>query len=77
MSRILFFLLLVLLVWIWFFKRPSMRRDKPAPPREPEPERMVTCAHCRLRLPEGEAIAAEDGLFFCCPEHRDEHAAHG
>lgn len=74
MSRILFFLLLAALAWIWFFKRPSAKRDKSAPSRMPEPERMVTCAHCRLRLPEGEATAG-DGLFFCGPEHRDEYAA--
>jgi len=34
---------------------------------------MVRCAQCGLHLPEAEAIS-EQGLYFCCEEHRRQHA---
>ncbi len=33
------------------------------------PEKMVTCAHCHLHIPEGEALGGEGG-HYCCDEHR-------
>ncbi|WP_374338331.1 PP0621 family protein [Methyloversatilis sp.] len=75
MSRILFFLLLALVAWFVFFKKKSPPRDEDATkPPQPRPvERIVQCAHCGLRLPEGEALS--DGeRHFCCTGHRDEHA---
>ncbi len=32
-------------------------------------EKMVTCAHCGLHVPESESVAA-DGRHFCCDGHR-------
>lgn len=76
MSRILFFLLLAALAWIWFFKRPSVRdgsgRRERAPQQKPV-ERIVQCAHCGLRLPEGEALAEGEQRHFCSVEHRNAH----
>ena len=33
---------------------------------------MVRCAQCGLHLPEAEAIS-DQGLYFCCEEHRRQH----
>lgn len=74
MTRILFFLLLAALAWIWFFKKPRKRDADRAEPPAPAIESMVTCAHCGLRLPESEALGAGDE-HYCCAGHRDEHAA--
>lgn len=77
MSRILFFLLLAVLVWVLFFKKkPADRGDGPARKGDPPAERIVQCAQCGLRLPEGEAIV-NGTRHFCSAEHRDEHAQRG
>ncbi len=34
---------------------------------------MVRCAQCGLHLPESEATS-DQGLHFCCEEHRRQHA---
>ena len=73
MSRILFFLLLAVLAWIWF-KKPS-RSDTPRRPQARTPsaapvERIVQCVHCGLRVPEGEALVSGND-HFCCAEHRN------
>jgi uncharacterized protein len=74
MTRILFFALLAAVVWIWFSKKkrkPELPEQKAAPERI---ERIVECARCGLRIPEGEALPADD-QHFCCAEHRDAHVA--
>ncbi len=73
MSRILFFLLLAVIAWVWFKK--SSRSDTPQrPPARTPPEapveRIVQCAHCGLRVPEGEALVSGKDQF-CCAEHRN------
>lgn len=72
MSRILFFVLLAFLVWLWFFKKPARSKSDKSKPAEPVAERIVQCAECGLRIPEGEAVFT-DAQYFCCPEHRDAH----
>jgi len=72
MSRILFFALLAFLVWLWFFKKPARTKSDKNKPAEPVAERIVQCAECGLRIPEGEAVFT-DAQYFCCPEHRDAH----
>ncbi|MBL8475210.1 MAG: hypothetical protein JNK71_03955 [Methyloversatilis sp.] len=73
MTRILFFALLALVAWLWFFKKTR----KPDPvERKSETkaiEQIVQCAHCGLRLPEGEALPAGE-RHYCSIEHRDAHA---
>ncbi len=67
LSKLLLLILVVLAAW-WLVK--GFRRNgaaKGAP--EAAPEQMVTCNHCGLYLPRGEAISAGD-KFFCCDEHR-------
>ena len=61
--------LVIAVVLIWFvvrgLRRTGARTEQPSRPVEV----MVPCAHCRLNLPQSEAVAAE-GIFFCCEEHR-------
>lgn len=72
MLRLILLLLLVLAAVLVY---RSLSR-KSAPPRQPRghaelqtPERMVTCAHCGLRLPESDSVRV-DGRHFCSEEHR-------
>ncbi|OGA33741.1 MAG: hypothetical protein A3F75_13995 [Betaproteobacteria bacterium RIFCSPLOWO2_12_FULL_64_23] len=67
MSKLLLLILAVLAVW-WLakgFRRKDAARDAP----EAAAEKMVTCGHCGLYLPQSEAIGEGD-RFFCCAEHR-------
>ena len=69
MSRILFFVLLALavyLVWRLLQKKPlPPRGDDSSAPRLP----MVSCATCGLHVPREEALM-QDERYFCCEEHR-------
>ena len=67
MSKLLLLILAVLAVW-WLakgFRRKDAARDAP----EAAAEKMVTCGHCGLYLPQSEAIGEGD-RFNCCAEHR-------
>jgi len=69
MSRILFFLLLALAIYLaWRFvqRKPLPRQhDESDPLRLP----MVSCATCGLHVPREEALV-QDERYFCCEEHR-------
>ena len=67
MSKLLLLILVVLAAW-WLVRVIRRSNAAKAAP-EPAPEQMVTCNHCGLHLPQGEAIA-EGEKFFCCDEHR-------
>jgi uncharacterized protein len=60
-----------LLLWL-LFGRAARRGDKtPSGDRSvSRAESMVTCAHCGVHLPRGDALAAR-GLHYCSAEHRD------
>jgi uncharacterized protein len=67
LSKLLLLILVVLAAW-WLvrgFRRKDAAKDAP----EAAPEQMVSCNHCGLHLPRGEAIREEE-KFFCCDEHR-------
>jgi len=69
MSRILFFVLLALAIYLlWHLMRKkslAARDEKPKPLRLP----MVSCATCGLHVPRDEALV-QDERYFCCEEHR-------
>ena len=69
MSRVLFFVLLALaiyLVWRLLQKKSLPRRDQDSSvARLP----MVSCATCGLHVPRNEALV-RDERYFCCEEHR-------
>lgn len=67
-----FLVLLLVAVAIWFLVKGL---KKPSAPREPRPakslsgERMVSCAHCGVHLPESDATASWEH-FYCSEDHR-------
>ena len=63
------YLFVLILCWIaWRLLRPALR--KPPPSREHGGERMIACAHCGIYAPEREMLRAENGGWYCSPEHR-------
>jgi uncharacterized protein len=58
-----------LLLWLIFGRsrgQRGLRRD----PARGDAEPMVSCAHCGVHLPRGDALAAR-GLHYCSAAHRD------
>jgi uncharacterized protein len=63
----------LILIVLWILRTAGNRRHREArPPAAREPEKMVSCAHCGVHLPESESIR-DAGLHYCCAEHQ--HAA--
>ena len=56
---------------IWLLRRSLSRRDggRPRAAREREQAALVSCAHCDVHLPRGEALE-HAGNFYCSEEHR-------
>jgi len=67
MSRLLFFLLLGLAVYL-LLTRGRRRGAAPPPRSETRAESMVACARCGLHLPLSESLEA-GGRRYCCREH--------
>lgn len=53
----------------WFFAGGRRAAGSPRQSQPREPERMVVCVYCQLRIPEGESLVAS-GKHYCCDEHR-------
>ena len=69
MSRIVFFVLLALAIYlVW---RLLQKKHLPPPERDSGVARlpMVSCATCGLHVPREEALI-QDEHYFCCEEHR-------
>ncbi len=69
MSRILFFVLLALAIYlVW-----RLLQKKQLPPGDGDSSvarlPMVSCATCGLHVPREEALI-QDERYFCCEEHR-------
>ncbi len=64
-------LILVLVAFAAYLLWRGLRRGPGSAARPPagEGERMVDCSQCGVHLPVSEAIA-EEGRYFCSPEHR-------
>ncbi|VVC85333.1 PP0621 family protein [Sideroxydans sp. CL21] len=71
MSRLLFFLAVIILVYLLLrsYRRQSLRQDTP-----PSAEEMVRCVKCGVHLPKSESILA-GGNFYCSDAHRREHTS--
>jgi len=69
LGKVLVLILVVIAVWFLVkgLSRPAARERRPA--ETGAGERMVTCAHCGVHLPESEATAS-GARFFCSEEHR-------
>jgi uncharacterized protein len=77
MRFVLLILLVVLVVWAVRAVRrridvPKAPPTQPAPAVPPEEEMMLSCMHCGLHLPRGEALPGRDGVF-CGEAHRTEY----
>lgn len=67
-----YLILLAVIGVIWWVWKKSHEQLPPDPEvrRDPDPEKMVVCAHCGVHLPESDALPdAPD--FFCNAAHRD------
>ena len=76
--RFVLLILLVLLV-VWAVRAVQRRIDVPKAPPTPaspdapaEEELMLSCMHCGLHLPRGEALPGRGGVF-CGEAHRNEY----
>lgn len=65
MSRLIFIILLVVLVY-WLFKyyrKGTPKQDKPVSTQD-----MVSCAQCGINLPKSEGLLV-DGKYYCSVAH--------
>ena len=65
MSRLIFIIVIIALVY-WLFK--SYRKQPPEQDKPPKTQDMVSCAHCGIHLPKNESIFV-DGKYYCCTAH--------
>jgi len=64
------FLLLILAIAAAWWLAKGFRRKGPADDAPGvAPEQMVSCCHCGVNFPRGEAVREGD-RYFCCAEHR-------
>lgn len=61
--------ILAVIMWFWLGQRKSQTGRGDSSEQSRPTEAIVVCAHCRLHVPESEALRA-DGLYYCCDEHR-------
>jgi uncharacterized protein len=56
---------------IWLLRRSLAARDRrpPAGSRDSTQAALVSCAHCDVHLPRGEALE-HAGNFYCSEDHR-------
>ena len=67
MSKLL--LLAIVIAAVWWLAKGFRRKNEAGKGAEAAPERMVSCEHCGVYLPQSEAVC--DGeRFFCNDEHR-------
>lgn len=67
-----FALLIVAILALLWLLRGARRRVRPPPHKptgSPEPQPMLSCAHCGLHLPRDEALPGRGGVF-CGEAHR-------
>jgi uncharacterized protein len=73
MSKLLLLLaILAFVVWLLVRQRKADTHGEAPKPRPAE--KMVTCAHCGVHLPESEAVSFE-GRHYCSAEHRQQGPA--
>jgi uncharacterized protein len=70
MSRIVFFVLLAVAVYlVWRLLQKKIQRPPNGADSDVPRLAMVSCAMCGLHVPREEALM-QDERFFCCEEHR-------
>lgn len=66
--KLLLLMALVGGVW-WTWRNKAARSHPPRPRQEALAERMVSCAHCAVHLPESESMMG-GGRSYCSEAHR-------
>lgn len=69
MKYLLLFAFLGVVWWIWSKRKASVDSKPSSTRRVPAEEKMVTCVHCGVHLPESEGLI-DDGRIYCCEAHR-------
>ena len=67
-----YLVLLLVVLAVWFLVKGLKKAPPPRERRAAETlagERMVSCAHCGVNLPQSDATAA-GGRFYCSEDHR-------
>ncbi|MBL8430278.1 MAG: hypothetical protein JNJ95_10370 [Dechloromonas sp.] len=64
-----YLLLFVLLAFVWWLFSKRQNRGADASPKQAVPEKMVTCVHCGVHLPESEGLV-DGAQIYCCEAHR-------
>lgn len=67
--RLLLFIVIVLLSYL-LIKKLLRDYQSGRQTKKTDPKRMVQCHHCKVYLPENEALI-DKGNSFCCREHRE------
>jgi uncharacterized protein len=75
MKYLLLLVFLGILWWVWK-KRTVEPPQPPARRPDPQPEKMVVCAHCGLLLPESDSLPGGEN-FYCCEAHRQAGSSGG
>lgn len=65
MSRLIFIIVIIALVY-WLFK--SYRKKVLKQEEPPRTQEMVGCAHCGINVPKNESLFV-DGKYYCCAAH--------
>ncbi len=65
MSRFIFIVLIIALVYWWFkyYRKQAPKQDVPAKTHD-----MVSCTYCDINLPKSESLSV-DGKYYCCKAH--------
>jgi len=66
--KYLFWAIVALLAW-WAWRRARQPRPPQTPPAAPPTQDMVTCTHCGVHLPRGDAVSGVRGPY-CSAAHR-------
>ncbi len=68
MSRLLFILAIVGVIYVLLRRYRNNSLDQSPPPAQPQS--MLRCKQCGVHVPSSEAVLA-NGENFCCAAHRD------
>lgn len=66
-----FFILLVVLIGLWFWKQRQKKPSKPSTPAQTQNKQviMLKCGVCGVHVPDTDALAGQRGAY-CSAEHR-------
>jgi len=69
MAKWLLTIVILVLAFLWWNSGRRSSQKRAGQSTTQAPQRMLSCAHCQLHLPEADALRGDDGLAYCCAEH--------